>query len=179
MLSKTCLLFNMAKNSKVTEYDKDQFIQQGVKYYEVTINPNDKYQYFGKGDSRLSVWVREVDERIQEDLRDQDYVLYTDMSFPHINVNAKKDNLPRLHLHGTITFKTKTLMAKFWLTQMYNLSRWANVTVNVMREDAKEWDTYCKKSMPILSSVIDKKFLIFSRKRPRKKPLKRGIEAYF
>lgn len=138
-------------------------------YYEITITPEDKYQFNGKGDTRLHNFCVVMDELLKHALTDLRYVLYTDISFPHVNVN-KKSGQPRLHMHGIIYVNKH--ISKFWLSGMYKLSRWANVSVNIPEPDTKDqWLKYCKKAVSFLSNQLNKKHLRFTPLSPVKKPI--------
>lgn len=122
--------------------------------YEITICPDDKHQYFGQGDRRLECWLNSMDRFLRDSLDGVLYTLYTDISTPHVNV--RKGVVPRLHLHGILEFMHES-KARFWVNNMYKLSRWAIVTVNPLRKDEKEWIKYCQKTMPMLKLLTHDK----------------------
>ena len=152
------------------------FIDPEICAYEITISPNNQFQFEDKRDNRLPMWSRAIDSLLKKCLTDQDYRLYTDITFPHININREKNMFPRLHLHGILYFTCHKQVSKFWVSQLYQLSRWTNVTVNPLRNE-KEFLEYSKKAMPLLCNEIPYKFLKFRRKRPAKKPRIRGTDT--
>ncbi len=119
--------------------------------YEITINPNDKHQFFGSP-RRLEIFMTKLHALLVDALDNykQEYKLFVELSEPHINVNSKSP-LPRLHFHGTIKFVNELAVGQFLLKSLYKLSRFSNVTLNDYREDY--WPKYISKQSLVMKAL--------------------------
>lgn len=59
--------------------------------------------------------------------------------------NCKKDSIgPRLHLHGTIEFKTRNGLQNFLLYEYQKLLNYNHIDIDTI-DDSDYWDRYCTK----------------------------------
>lgn len=139
----------MRKNKEKSEKDRLQYREK--KWYEITINPNDKLQFWGEP-LRFPKFMARLDKVCKESLEmyGVKYELIAELSNPHINVNALSAK-PRLHFHGRIKFETLLIAAEFQLLGLYKLSRQCNITINEYR--GKEWDDYTLKNEAIMNAL--------------------------
>ncbi len=130
---------------------QEHIFYQSNTYYEITINPEDRYQYFG-APRRLEKFIVKSQSLLRDSLGvyDTEYELVTELSEPYINVH-KKSPLPRLHFHGKIKFKTDVHVGLFLLNGLYLLSRFALVTINKYRKD--KWTGYIHKQNAIMVAL--------------------------
>lgn len=108
--------------------------------YAITINPIDKYQFVGRPNREylFSNLILSIVQPMKHNL-----ILYKEISEPHQMVLQGKLG-PRLHLHGVITFDSKTKLKQFLLHDMYSLLRIASVDIDTI-EDLDHWLSYCSK----------------------------------
>lgn len=132
----------------------DSTFSYSVGVYEITVNPNDKLQFFGRK-QRLQLFVQNMIKVFTTSMKDYDinYTMVLEISMPHININ-RDSSIPRLHYHGIIELKTPITVTNFLLYGLYKLSRVCNVTVNDYRE--QEWDAYLYKMQEILKPTCKK-----------------------
>ena len=125
------------------------FIEKGI--YAVTINPDDKHQYFGKAD-RLQLFRTTCHNGLLF-LRSihVDYHLYIELSEPKNNSQGSK-NGPRLHLHGILKFRSTLSIKNFLLHGIYNLTRWSNYDLDTIK-DLDIWKAYCQKQQHIMKET--------------------------
>ncbi len=126
-----------------------------LKKYEVTINPNDKHQFFGSP-RRLELFVMDVQKLLIKafDNYNVKYRLYIELSEPKaINKEdtRKCSAGSRLHMHGYILFDSNLVLGNYLLKSQYYLSRWADIQVNEYREDY--WSEYCVKQKPVMKAL--------------------------
>lgn len=119
--------------------------------YEISINPDDKCQFFGSP-RRLENFITKIHPLLIKCLDNYgiEYNLWLELSTPHININ-KSSSYPRLHYHGTITLKSSVICGQFLLKSLYLLSRFSNVTYNCYRKDY--WPDYCTKNKKLMVSL--------------------------
>lgn len=113
------------------------------KLYSITLNPTDKYQYFGKiGRFKLfrSFIFQEIQHWSQMGI---DYELYIEISEPR-GMKVPPYRGPRLHLHGYINFKTISSIGYFLSLGYYKLLKFTSVDIDTIA-DPKAWLSYCKK----------------------------------
>ncbi len=110
------------------------------KIYSMTLNPIDRYQYFGH-DQRFRKFKAKCFEFLLN-LR-ASYELIIECSEP-CQFHTQGYNGPRLHLHGIITFRSLNALAHFLLTEYYSLLRWTSVDLDTCQDPGK-WYTYCIK----------------------------------
>lgn len=119
------------------------FYKKGT--YAITINPTDKYQYYGKHD-RLEKFKTFINEQLvhypQYGIH---YKLWIELSEP----KNKTVNGPRLHLHGIITFHSKKSVKHFLLNEIYKITRYAVYDIDTI-ENMETWITYCTKQQHII-----------------------------
>lgn len=141
---------------KQTPEEKEKctiFYDLGI--YEITLNPSDKYQYFGKP-KRVALCVQNMINTCHKTLNEcgVTYRLYPEISEPHINVNNERQNsMPRFHYHGHINFTQPFQVAYFLAHTLYTLSRTCNVTVNEYRQH--HWPHYISKQAHIMRPLME------------------------
>lgn len=115
--------------------------------YSITICPKDKYQYYSK-QNRLSKFNNLINELvISYHTNNIDYLLYTELSEPR----SKSVNGPRLHIHGTLRFRTNRSIKWFLLYGYYNLTRIGIIDFDTIA-DTLAWLQYCKKQQHIIKT---------------------------
>ncbi len=121
-------------------------------FYAITINPCDKYQFFG----RINRCKRYHNFIYEQFLQFKcDYLLYIEISEPR-GMHTQGYNGPRLHMHGTIYFENRKQLG-WWLVEgYYKLLRFAAVDIDTI-EDLPKWDAYCRKQNLIRNNIISKK----------------------
>lgn len=85
--------------------------------YALTINPNNKYQYYCKT-NRLDLFKRYVNEVLFKDFTGL-YHCVIELSEPIGDITVA----PRLHIHGYILFQNKSELGTFML---HTLPQWVN-----------------------------------------------------
>jgi len=134
--------------------DIEIFYQRNTRY-EITINPNDKHQFFGSV-RRLELFVMSIQKLliIAFDNYNIQYKLYLELSEP-IAINkdcaTKSSSGSRLHLHGTFECDSDIVMGLFLLKGQYYLSRWADIQINDYRK--VYWPKYCCKQKLIMKAL--------------------------
>ncbi len=123
--------------------------------YEVTINPNDKHQWFSRP-RRLELFVMNIQHLLVTALDNYKikYKLWIELSEPKaINKEDMKkcSSGARLHLHGYLYFENSLVVGEFLLKSQYYLSRWADIQVNSYRDDY--WPDYCKKQKAVMKAL--------------------------
>ncbi len=123
--------------------------------YEITINPNDKHQYFGNV-RRLELFVMDIQKLLVQALDNYDvrYKLYIELSEPRsINKDStsKSTSGARLHMHGYIICDDTLIVGLFLLKSQYYLSRWSDVQINSFREEY--WPKYCLKQRTVMKAL--------------------------
>lgn len=108
-------------------------------WYSFTLNPIDKYQYFGKEDR----FIRFCNFCYENLFILHCYELHVEVSEPR-GFHVQGYSGPRLHLHGKLKFRSKKELAKFLLTGYYKLLRWSSVDIDTIG-DMEKWDAYCIK----------------------------------
>ncbi len=120
--------------------------------YEITINPSDKYQFFGKP-RRYELFLTMMDTFLKQSLDcwNIQYKLCVELSTPHINISMKTGNQSRLHFHGYVKFKTKRSKSCFHLHSVYKISRFGLLTFNNYRPDY--WPEYMIKDYHLIKAI--------------------------
>ncbi len=114
--------------------------------YEITLNPNDKHQYFGNDLRHIK--SRQDIQQLMESLNVK-YLLYQEISIQqHSNPTLPQN---RLHYHGIIKV---TNPFEFTLTGMYKMTRLVDYQLNPFRS---EWLDYCTKQRYLYNTVSNVK----------------------
>lgn len=126
--------------------------------YEITINPDDKHQFFGSP-RRLELFTKTSQQLFIHGLGDYgiQYRLYPELSEPKAlnkECREKSSSGSRLHYHGTIYLKDDAAVGLFLLKSQYCLTRWADVQINDYREEY--WTKYCVKQKDIMKVLCKK-----------------------
>lgn len=118
-----------------------EFEFEAGKVYEITINPDDKHQYYGKN-CRLTRVVELVSRELDQCKGVMDYSLAVEVTMPQYG-NAERGSKPRIHYHGQVKFKDEMSVAEFFVERAYGLRQWSDVQFNKYRPEI--WDEYCAK----------------------------------
>jgi len=110
--------------------------------YAFTLSPSDKFQCINKlhrfDSFRSLVYELFLCEKFT-------YELFIEISEPLNQKQLPQGTLgPRLHLHGTIEFKTKSQLGNFLLKSVYKFLRVGNVYIHTM-DDTNKWPEYYNK----------------------------------
>ena len=108
--------------------------------YAFTLNPVDKYQFFGHKDRfrRFRNFVYE--QFLSFSAR---YELFIELSEPR-GMHTAGYMGPRLHMHGTVCFETKKQLGDFLMNDYYSLLRWTSVDIDTV-DCYETWLSYCTK----------------------------------
>lgn len=113
-------------------------------YYAITINPDDKHQYFHDGGQRFSNFINHANDyyfcRLKQN--EIDYVLHPEISEPRDNIQYAGS--PRLHFHGVVYLKSKQSILHFLLQFLVKVSSFAMYKIEPLK-DSYKWESYCKK----------------------------------
>jgi len=148
ILKKYIVLLHMdiSVGNKTTTLRNNNFLEKG--WYSITINPDDKHQFFGKAD-RMQQFRSYVHAGLLF-LKTMhiDYHLYLELSEPKTNAKWSK-NGPRLHCHGILRFRSTLSIKNFLLMGIYNLTRWCNYDIDTI-DSMETWHLYCTKQQHII-----------------------------
>lgn len=115
--------------------------------YELTMAPDDSLQHFNQS-NRINNFVKTINKKLFIQL--YPYIRPTKL---HIEISK----LGRLHLHGTISFKSKLMIKLFFVDQVKNLTDHFTIAMNPYRGDI--WDEYIVKQQryefPTLTTTWD------------------------
>lgn len=153
---------NMAK--KGIEQKMELFYKKNT-IYSITINPDDKHQYYGSLNRLEKVRGFVYEQLLCLRGYHIDYSIYMELSEPKSNAYNKvtkrqqSPSGPRYHYHGIIGFRSTLSVRRFLDTVMYNLSRWCIYDIDSIG-DASIWKKYCKKQQhiikqPPLTNLVD------------------------
>lgn len=119
------------------------------KKYSITINPIDKYQF-----NATSKRIQKFKSFVYDQLVGigPEYKLYIEFSEPH-GMKTQGYLGPRLHLHGTIEFKSTRDIGNWLCYDMYNIYKWASMDIDVVN-DEEIWYNYCTKQKLIKNNLI-------------------------
>lgn len=108
--------------------------------YSVTLNPTDKYQFFGN-----ELRFRKFRNFVYEHTIGLhcDFNLIIEISEPHEFKIAQYKG-PRLHLHGTLYFANTKCLGKFLMHDYYKLLRWTSVDIDTI-DNLDTWHDYMMK----------------------------------
>lgn len=98
--------------------------------YAITINPCDKYQYFGMK-NRINLFMKglELDYRVY---LPPNYSLYIELS-----------EIGRLHWHGTIIYREYDEVIYFYMNKVNQLLKHCNIKIKPIKDEG--WEEYhCK-----------------------------------
>ena len=121
--------------------------------YALTICPSDKYQFYNRQDRYTkfhNFWYEQL-------LCYKKYELFIEISHPH-DVLKQGYAGPRLHLHGTIEFKTKSELATFLLYGITNLLKISRIEIDTI-SDKRIWQDYCMKQTIFKNNYFKLKFV--------------------
>lgn len=114
--------------------------------YSITFNPQDKYQSFGRADrdvrlrNKLYEWALTLDKHTK-------FCFHFELSEPK-TIMAEKGG-PRIHVHGTIEFKTREALKQFLMYKLYQLQHLGVVDIDTIA-DLAYWEKYCTKQKHIM-----------------------------
>jgi len=110
--------------------------------YALTLTPCDKYQ-FAEKENRFNRFRNFMYENfISKKFK---YEMFIEISEPIDQKQLSKGSLgPRLHLHGTIEFKSKAQIGKFLLSGIHQFLKYGNVYIHTI-DDLPTWQEYCNK----------------------------------
>lgn len=130
-----------------------EIFYEAQKTYSLTIAPSDYNQGFNDKTYMVKIYrysvdyidrLKNVTTKLNEILlpynRDIQYILHTDISEPR-DING---NIPRIHFHGVIRFKTNDKILKWLLSILPQLSTFGIVNIDTI-DDMNHWEKYCKK----------------------------------
>lgn len=121
--------------------------------YEITINPQDKYQY-RHNKYRAELFVEQAVRKLRGCLGVScEYQLYLELSEPR-NSNEIKGTYPRFHFHGTIIIRDVFEFLQYGLTK---LMAYGDYQINQHRPD--KWSKYCNKQQGIIGQSLKSKGL--------------------
>lgn len=100
------------------------------KPYAITINPSDKYQYFGLK-NRINLFIKGLE---------LDYRAYLP---PNYSLYIELSDIGRLHWHGTIIYRDMDEVVYFYLNKIHSLLKHANIKIKEITDEG--WDGYCYK----------------------------------
>ncbi len=110
------------------------------KWYSITLNPIDKYQYFNSP-NRFKRFKSFIYEQLLT--FPAKYELFIEISEPH-GMHTQGYSGPRLHLHGKIQFNTNKDRYMFLSNGYYKLLRFCSVDIDTI-DDLRKWYKYCTK----------------------------------
>ncbi len=119
--------------------------------YAITINLNDKHQYFGRVERMSLAHSFMYEQLIHYKRIGIIIILHTELSEPKNSALSK--NGPRVHFHGTIRFQSNKSVKQFLLLEWYKISRYAVLDIDTIN-DPSIWDSYCKKQEKIINEDI-------------------------
>ena len=122
--------------------DVSKFIYSPKVVYEITINPDDKHQCAGKGDSRVTGVKAFIEDILKDKNSDILYHMFPEMSMPQFG-NSSKNRYSRVHYHGIISFRTHSAVRYFLLNLWHKLTGSNSIQLNPYRPD--HWPDYCRK----------------------------------
>ncbi len=117
-------------------------------WYSITINPCDKYQFFGNID-RLQKFRNYFYELFVSNWCQ--YEMFIELSEPRGTLIYKYQG-PRLHLHGKIKFSGKAMMIAFLLDGVRRLCHVGSIDIDSI-DDTDVWLTYCTKQKHLHSRI--------------------------
>ncbi len=136
--------------------DIEIFYKSNIRY-EITINPNDKHQFYGKP-RRLQLFVMDIQKLLIKafDNYDIEYKLCIELSEPRSlnKENSKKcKSGARLHMHGYLLMPNDLAVGNYLMKSTYYLTRWSDVQVNEYRKCY--WAEYCHKSDNVMKALAN------------------------
>ncbi len=128
---------------------QENYFQTNIKY-SITLNPIDKYQFFGRP-NRFARFRNFIYENLFI-LKEIEYEFFIELSEPK-GFHTQGYSGPRLHLHGTILFPRKQSLTKFLLHHYYALLRFTSVDIDTITDTAV-WYSYCTKQKLIANNRL-------------------------
>ncbi len=123
------------------------FSYQPNKLYELTIAPNDIYQYVGKGDIRDITCLKYFRELMAS--LNIVYCLRTEIKMPQ---HGKENFISRIHYHGFVYWKTYEQIYHFFLYDFLKLTKVSDIQFNYGRKGY--WLAYMLKSKEYIPDNI-------------------------
>lgn len=123
---------------------------QKNKWYSITINPNDKYQFHGTDDRIKRFRDFMYEQFLQLDAYKINYRFNMELSEPRSMPPGHSG--PRLHVHGKIQFTSNYSINRFLTLFLYKVSRFASIDIDTI-EHPEIWDDYCKKQQHLYKKV--------------------------
>ncbi len=119
------------------------------KWYSLTLNPCDKYQYLGCV-NRFKKFIDMINELfIHYPSIGIHYVFWIELSEPrelsHLSAGS------RLHIHGKIKMFSQKAVRTFLLQELYKLSRYGQLKIDTISNEIL-WEDYCKKQQKIIDT---------------------------
>lgn len=114
-----------------------------LQMYSITLNPNDKRQFFNCSD-RIEKLTKFMEDLLLE-VPNIDFVLHMEVS-----------RTGRLHFHGTIKFNTKESIKHFFVIQIHDWLEVLHIDIDNLL-DPVIWTTYCTKSRHLIDVVVSTK----------------------
>jgi len=118
------------------------------RFLTFTLNPSDKWQYFGSSDRLEKVrnlLHEEVHLRLSAGAVKNtriDYWYCLELSEPRVHDATQSG--PRIHLHGIIGFPTMAAYRVWLLRYQYELTRFSRIEIDTI-DDINVWIKYCRK----------------------------------
>lgn len=128
-------------------------LEPGV-LYSITINPDDRHQYFKSGGDRFEkVRTYLINYHLRHLKESSTFTLYPECSNPWKGGHNKPT---RFHYHGSITFKS----VASWYSHLYNqLIEVSNIAISpIKKEDVVYQKAYAKKNRTIMTSICKELF---------------------
>ncbi len=125
-------------------FEEKSFYKVG-EIYSITLNPSNDYQFFNRIDrlglvKELYTKQLKIGQLVHHNIQ---YKLYVEISEPRGSCKCKYDG-PRVHFHGTVTFKTKNDLTYFLLFQFRRICKLGTLDIDTIK-DKKHWLKYCTK----------------------------------
>jgi len=138
----------MTTNEK-TKLDQKEGYYKTNQLYSITINPSDKYQFFGK-EKRFKKFKNFLYESFLS--FKWDYNLVIEISEPR-GFHISGYSGPRLHAHGVMSFSNKLHLSQFLLNDFYQIQRHSALDVDTI-DNIHVWMEYMTKQDIFKSNVI-------------------------
>lgn len=116
--------------------------------YALSINPMDKFQYFGNGARYEKFRSFVYEQLLLFNSIGCKYSFYIEVSEPLSNEQYSGMG-SRLHLHGVIKFPTRKVLREFLLVGLYAMTRYGIYKIKKV-VDVDGWFEYCFKQQNIL-----------------------------
>lgn len=108
--------------------------------YSLTLNPNDKRQFFDNTDRVLK--LKQFIEQQLLEIPNVKLILYMEIS-----------RNGRLHFHGTINFTTIESIRHFYICKVHEWQEYYQMDMDTIK-DPQIWNEYCTKSKSIINERV-------------------------